>query len=237
MLEKNPLLGGRANFFEADGFRFDMGPSWYLMPDVFEHFFALLGERVSDHLELDRLDPSYRIAFRGEDRSVDMYSDLDRDVPTFERLEPGSGQALRDYLDRAGEQYAIAIDQFMYRNHDSLFDFLDLKTARQGRALHVFENMHAYISRSFHTETVQKILEYQLVFLGSSPYNTPALYNIMSHIDFSMGVFYPRGGIYAIIQALAAIGAKHGAQYRTEAPVAEILTEGGRATGRPAGER
>ena len=231
VLEKNPLLGGRANFFEADGFRFDMGPSWYLMPDVFEHFFALLGERVSDHLELERLDPSYRIAFRGEDSSVDMYSDLDRDEKTFERLEPGSGQALRDYLDRAGEQYAIAIDQFMYRNHDSLFDFLDLKTARQGRALHVFENMHAYISRSFHTETVQKILEYQLVFLGSSPYNTPALYNIMSHIDFSMGVFYPRGGIYAIIEALAAIGAKHGAQYRTEAPVAEILTEGGRATG------
>ena len=231
LLEKNELLGGRANYFEADGFRFDMGPSWYLMPDVFEHFFALLGERVEDHLELERLDPSYRIAFRGTDQVIDMYSDLDRDVPTFERLEPGSGQALRDYLERSKDQYEIAIDQFMYRNHDSFFDFVDRKTARQGRELHVFENMHKYISRSFHTDMVQKILEYQLVFLGSSPYNTPALYNIMSHIDFNMGVFYPRGGIYSIVRALTAIGAEHGVQHRTGVPVAAILSEGGRATG------
>ena len=231
LVEKNPLLGGRANYFEAEGFRFDMGPSWYLMPDVFEHFFALLGERVEDHLELQRLDPSYRIAFRGTDLTVDMFSDLGRDVETFERLEPGSGQALREYLQRSEEQYAIAIDQFMYRNHDSLLDFLDPRTAMQGRALHVFENMHRYISRSFSTDTVQKILEYQLVFLGSSPYNTPALYNIMSHIDFNMGVFYPRGGIYSIVRALEAIGRRNGAEYRTEAPVAAILTEGGRAAG------
>ena len=231
VLEKNALLGGRANYFEADGFRFDMGPSWYLMPDVFEHFFALLGERVEDHLDLQRLDPSYRIAFRGSDLEVDMFSDLDRDVETFERLEPGSGQALRTYLDSSAEQYAIAIDQFMYRNHDSFFDFIDRKTAVQGRQLHVFENMHKYISRSFSTDAVQKILEYQLVFLGSSPYNTPALYNIMSHIDFNMGVFYPRGGIYSIIRALEAIGTKHGVTYRTEVPVAQILTDGGRATG------
>ena len=231
LLEKNPLLGGRANYFEADGFRFDMGPSWYLMPDVFEHFFALLGERVSDHLQLRRLDPSYRIAFRGTDRKVDMYSDLDRDVPTFEALEPGSGQALRDYLERSKAQYEIAVAQFMYRNHDNFLDFIDRKTAMLGRELHVFENMHNYISRSFHTDAVQKILEYQLVFLGSSPYNTPALYNIMSHIDFNMGVFYPQGGIYSIIRALEAIGGQHGVKFRTEAPVAEILTEGGRATG------
>ncbi len=231
LLEKNPLLGGRANYFEADGFRFDMGPSWYLMPDVFEHFFALLGERVSDHLQLTRLDPSYRIVFRGTDRTVDMYSDLSRDVETFERLEPGSGQALREYLERSKEQYGIAVDQFMYRNHDNVLDFFDRKTAMLGRQLHVFENMHKYISRSFHTDAVQKILEYQLVFLGSSPYNTPALYNIMSHIDFNMGVFYPQGGIYSIIRALEAIGGQHGVKFRTEAPVAEILTEGGRATG------
>lgn len=231
LLEKNRLLGGRANYFEADGFRFDMGPSWYLMPDVFEHFFALLGERVEDHLQLTRLDPSYRIAFRGSDLSVDMHSDLSRDVETFERLEPGSGQALRNYLDRAKYQYEIAIEQFMYRNHDSFLDFFDRKTAMQGMRLHVFENMHSYISRSFHTDTVQKILEYQQVFLGSSPYNTPALYNIMSHIDFNLGVFYPQGGIYSVVRALAAIGGQHGVQYRTEAPVAAILTKEGRATG------
>ena len=231
LLEKNALLGGRANYFEADGFRFDMGPSWYLMPDVFEHFFALLGERVEDHLQLTRLDPSYRITFRGTDLEVDMFSDLERDVATFERLEPGSGAALRDYLERSEEQYGVAIEQFMYRNHDSLFDFLNRKTAVQGRQLHVFENMHKYVSRSFSSNAVQKILEYQLVFLGSSPYNTPALYNIMSHIDFNMGVFYPQGGIYSIVRALASIGAQHGVRHRTDAPVAAILSESGRATG------
>ena len=231
VLEKNQLVGGRANYFEADGFRFDMGPSWYLMPDIFEHFFALLGERVEDHLDLIRLDPSYRITFRGTDQVVDMTSDLTRDVPTFERLEPGSGQALRDYLDRAEAQYQVAIDRFMYRNTNGLLDFFDVQTARQARQLHVFENMHDYISRSFTTDAVRKILEYQLVFLGSSPFNTPALYNIMSHIDFNLGVFYPRGGIYSIVQALVRLGQQHGVTHRTEAPVAEILTAGRRATG------
>ena len=231
LLEKNDLLGGRANWFEADGFRFDMGPSWYLMPDVFEHFFALLGERVDDHLDLTRLDPSYRIAFRGTDLTVDMTSDLERDAATFERLEPGAGAALRDYVARAEAQYGIAIESFMYRNRDGLTGFVNRKTALQGRELHVFENMHRYVSRWFSTDTVQKIMEYQLVFLGSSPYTTPALYNIMSHIDFNLGVFYPRGGIYSIVRALAAIGAKHGVEHRTGAPVAQILVEGSRASG------
>lgn len=231
LLEKNPQLGGRASVFEVDGFRFDMGPSWYLMPDVFEHFFALLGERVSDHLELTRLDPSYRITFRGRDLTVDMTSDLERDAATFEGLEPGSGAALRDYVARAEAQYQIAIDNFMYRNRDGLLGFLNRKTAMQGRELHVFESMHRYVSRWFSSDAVQKIMEYQLVFLGSSPYSTPALYNIMSHIDFNLGVFYPKGGIYSIVQALAEIGARHGVRYRTEAPVAQILVEGGRARG------
>ena len=119
----------------------------------------------------------------------------------------------------------------MYRNRDGLAGFLNRKTALQGRELHVFENMHRYVSRWFSTDTVQKIMEYQLVFLGSSPFTTPALYNIMSHIDFNLGVFYPRGGIYSVVRALAAIGAKHGVQHRTGAPVAEILIEGGRASG------
>ena len=208
VLEKNPLVGGRANYFEADGFRFDMGPSWYLMPDVFEHFFALLGERVEDHLELTRLDPSYRIAFRGTDRSRRhvLRPEPGRARPSS-GWSPGSGQALRDYLERAEAQYGIAIDQFMYRNHDNgLLDFFDRKTAMLGRQLHVFENMHSVHQPVVPTDAVQKILEYQLVFLGSSPYNTPALYNIMSHIDFNMGVFYPQGGIYSIIRALEAIG-------------------------------
>jgi len=230
LVEKNANLGGRANFFSAKGFSFDMGPSWYLMPDVFEQFFTLLGENVNDHLTLQRLDPSYRIAFRNTDKVIDMTSDVERDSQTFESLEPGSGNALRTYLDKSKYQYDIAINNFMYKNYDSVLDFLNRQTMVEGRRLHVFEKMHNYVSRYFKTDITQKIMEYQLVFLGSSPYNTPALYNIMSHIDFNMGVFYPKGGIYSIITALENIGRKHGAEYLTSSPAASITTHGGRAT-------
>ena len=230
LVEKNASLGGRANFFSAEGFNFDMGPSWYLMPDVFEHFFKLLGENVNDHLTLQRLDPSYRIAFRGSDKIIDMTSDVRRDSQTFESLETGSGKALQTYLDKSKYQYDIAINYFMYKNYDTILDFINRQTLVEGRRLHVFEKMHNYVSRYFKTDITQKIMEYQLVFLGSSPYNTPALYNIMSHIDFNMGVFYPKGGIYSIITALENIGRKHGAEYLTSSPAASITIKSGRAT-------
>jgi len=230
LVEKNPKLGGRANFFTAKGFSFDMGPSWYLMPDVFERFFTLMGENVNDHLTLQRLDPSYRIAFRNTDKVIDMTSNVERDSQTFETLEAGSGKALRTYLEKSKYQYDIAINYFMYKNYDSVFDFINKETMMEGRRLHVFEKMHNYVSRYFKTDITRKIMEYQLVFLGSSPYDTPALYNIMSHIDFNMGVFYPKGGIYSIITALENIGRKHGVQYLTSSPAASITTQNGLAT-------
>ena len=231
LVEKNQKLGGRANQFDQGGFRFDMGPSWYLMPDVFEHFFTLMGKKVEDYLTLTQLDPSYRIRFRGTDETVDMHSNLEQDIPTFERLEPGSGKQLEAYLDQSKFQYDVAIRNFMYKNYDTVFDFMNRRTATEGRSLHVFEKMHKYVERYFKTELVQKIMEYQLVFLGSSPYNTPALYNIMSHIDFNMGVFYPEGGIYAIIEALVKLGKEYGVVYKTNAPVKEIVIADKQATG------
>lgn len=231
LVEKNETLGGLCNTFSADGFRFDMGPSWYLMPDVFEAFFRLLGENVGDYLDLARLSPSYRVFFKDAGLTVDMHSDLSRDIPTFEKLEPGSGEKLRQYLERSAYQYEIALDGFMYKNYDTVFDFFNRQTATQGRKLEVFSLMHSYVEKFFHTDAVQKIMEYQLVFLGSSPYNTPALYNIMAHIDFNMGVYYPRGGIYRIVEALKAMGEKRGVRFRTGTPVAAIETRHGRATG------
>jgi phytoene desaturase len=229
LLEKNEQVGGVAGQFEAEGFRFDMGPSWYLMPDVFENYFALLGERVEDHLDLVRLDPSYRIFFQGQRRSFDFYSDLERDIPTFESLEPGCGPVLRDYLEKSKYQYEIAIRGFMYKNSDTVFDFLNKQTATEGRELEVFSKMSDYVKKHFKTDEVQKIMQYTLVFLGSSPYNTPALYNIMSHIDFNMGVFYPQNGIHQIPLALQNIGKKLGVEYRTDAAVAQINTKRGPA--------
>jgi phytoene desaturase len=231
LFEKNANLGGVANTFTAEGFTFDMGPSWYLMPDVFENFFSLLGERVEDHLTLHKLGPSYKIFFKGLNKAVELYSDLDRDIPTLEALEPGCGKQLRDYLDRSKYQYEIALDGFVYKNYDSAFDFFNWQTLVQGSRLKVFQKMNKYVEGFFTTDEVQKIMEYQLVFLGSSPYDTPALYNIMSHIDFNMGVYYPMGGISEIPKALSKIARKHGARLHPSSPVSKILTHDGRAVG------
>lgn len=231
VLEKNEQVGGRASQFKANGFTFDAGPSWYLMPDVFEHFFELLGEKVEDHLNLKKLAPSYRIFYKDDNRQVDIYSDLEKDLPTVEALEPGAGEALKRYLDQAGYQYSVAKDRFMYKNYDSVRDFFTREMAVEGRKLSVLTNMDRYVRKYFKTDAMQKIMQYPLVFLGSSPYNTPAIYNIMSHIDFNMGVFYPQGGIYEITKALKAIAEKNGAKFVVNTAVEQITIEQGRAVG------
>jgi phytoene desaturase len=232
VLEKNEMLGGRASTFQADGFTFDMGPSWYLMPDVFQHYFELMGEKVEDYLELQRLTPSYRIFFKDSPAGrIDMFADREKDGETFEKLEPGSSKKFDEYLARAKSNYEISKASFMYKNYDGIFDFLTLRMAIQGSKLSVFSTMNSYVGKFFKTPTMQKIMQYTLVFLGSSPYNTPALYSIMTYIDFGMGVFYPKGGIYKIIEALVKIGKKNGVNYQTNVSVEEILTENGRATG------
>lgn len=231
VVEKNEMLGGRASVFESQGYRFDMGPSWYLMPDVFEHFYKLLGEKVSDNLNLVKLSPSYRIFFKDEDKSIDCYSDLTKDLPTVEKLEPGSAENLKKYLALSEYQYNVAIHNFMYKNYNSWWDFINWRSVIEGSKLSVFQPMHKYVRKFFHSEWMQKIMQYQLVFLGSSPYNTPALYNIMSHIDFNMGVFYPQGGMYEIIKSLERIGVNLGVKYKLNSAVKNIVVEKSKATG------
>jgi phytoene desaturase len=231
VFEKNEQAGGRASVFSAQGYTFDMGPSWYLMPDVFADFFSLLGERIEDHLDLVRLDPSYRVFFSGSGKRVDMSSDVEKVVPIFESIEAGSGAALRAYLRASQEQYDIAKRDFLYRNYDSIFDLINRRTLAEGHKLSVLSTMDRYVRRFFTSEELQKILQYTLVFLGSSPYDTPALYNIMSHIDFNLGVYYPRGGIYRVVQAIRSIAEKHGARFHLEAPVSRIIVEDGIAKG------
>lgn len=231
LLEKNAQLGGRANVFSSDGFRFDMGPSWYLMPDVFEHFFSLLGERIEDHLDLVKLSPSYRIFFAGENRVIDVDADLNKAAALFDTLEPGSGEKLKEYVAQSAYQYDIATREFMYKNYDSLLDFFNKRTMVEGRKLSILSSMDTYVKKYFKSDFVQKIMQYQLVFLGSSPYKTPALYNIMSHIDFNMGVYYPKGGIYSLVEALVKVARSHGAILRTDSEVCRITTVGTQATG------
>ena len=227
VLEKNATLGGRANIFEADGFKFDMGPSWYLAPDLFEHFFNLMGERVEDHLDLVRLSPSYRIFFHKDEKPMDIHSDIAKDGATFEAIEAGSAEKLRAYLKQSEYQYGVATQHFMYKNYDTVFDFFNRRVMTEGQKLSVFSKMHSFVSKFFKTRKLQQVMEYTMVFLGTSPYEAPALYNLMSHMDFNQGVFYPQGGFYELIRALARVAEKNGAVLRTNSPVREIVVENG----------
>ncbi len=231
VLEKNSNFGGRANIFEAQGFKFDMGPSWYLAPDIFKHYFNLLGEKVEDHLELVKLAPSYRIFFKDRAMSVDIQSEIEKDAETFDRIEAGAGDQLRKYLKQSEYQYDIATRFFMYKNYDTIFDFFNRRVMTEGQKLSVFSKMHTFVSKFFKSEELRQIMEYTMVFLGTSPYEAPALYNLMSHMDFNQGVFYPQRGFYELIKALVKIAEKNGATVRANAPVEEIIVKSGKAAG------
>lgn len=230
LLEKHYQIGGRARVFEQGGFRFDMGPSWYLMPDVFEHFFGLFGKKVSDYLTLKQLDPSYRIKF-ADGEEVDFRADIEDTAAIFERWEPGAGEKFRAYISQTEEQYRVALDGFVYKNYDSLLDFVTLKNLRDGRKLDVFRTMEASLKTWFKDERIRKVLAYQLVFLGSSPYSTPALYRLMNHVDFGMGVFYPMGGLHELPQAIWKLCEEHGVRLRLQTEVSRILVEKKKAVG------
>lgn len=231
VLEKNEHAGGRANIFEAKGFRFDMGPSWYLAPDIFEHYFRLLGERVEDHLDLVRLTPSYRIFFQDDPERLDIHSDIELDGRTFDAIEPGSSEKLKKYLAQSAYQYEVATQHFMYKNYNTFFDFFNKRVMTEGQKLSVFSNMHNFVTRYFKTRKLQQVMEYTMVFLGTSPYEAPAIYNLMSHMDLDQGVFYPQGGFYELIKALVRVAEKNGAKVRTNAAVSEILVSNGKASG------
>ena len=231
VVEKNATLGGRANIFEHNGFKFDMGPSWYLAPDIFEHFFNLMGERVEDHLDLKRLSPSYRIFFRNDGQPLDIHSNIDKDAASFDAIEPGAGDKLRAYLKQSEYQYEVATQSFMFKNYDRIWDFFNRRVMTEGQKLSVFSTMDRFVSKFFKTKKLQQVMEYTMVFLGTSPYEAPALYNLMSHMDFNQGVFYPQGGFYELIKALARIAETNGAVLRTNSPVEKIIVSGGKAKG------
>jgi len=233
IIEKNEFEGGRANIFEAEGYTFDMGPSWYLMPDVFKHYYDLLDEDINKHLNLVKLGPSYRVFFADDKEYpiLDIYSDINKDLPTLEKLEPGVGPKLKEYLKRSGKQYEIAKHGFMYRNYNSILDFFTWDIMKEGRHMNPLQTMEKYLNSWFKDDRLKKILEYTLVFLGSAPSKTPALYNIMNYIDFEMGVFYPKGGIYTIIQSLVSLNKTHGSTIRTNTSVQKINIDNGTATG------
>ncbi|MFB6152976.1 MAG: phytoene desaturase family protein [Halodesulfurarchaeum sp.] len=226
VLEKNGQLGGRASVLDRAGFRFDMGPSWYLMPDVFERFFAHFGKEPTDYYALRHLDPHYRIYWKDGDR-LDVTADLDATKAAFESYETGAGEALERYLDRSEETYEVGMEQFVYEDRPRFRDYLDWDVAKSARGLGLLGTMRDHVSTYFDHEKLRQVVQYSLVFLGGSPTNTPALYNLMSHVDFNLGVHYPEGGIGAVVDGVVALARELGVEFRTDAEVTRIAGERG----------
>jgi len=230
VLEKQAQPGGVAGRLEQQGFSFDLGPSWYLMPEVFERYFAQFGRSPADFFELIKLDPSYKVFF-GPGDSIEITPDLEQTCALFESLEPGGGAKLREYLRLAKYKYDLALGEFLYRDYCSIFDFFQKKILLEGPRLHIFQKLDAYARRFFASDRARKLLEYNIVFLGCSPFKSPALYSIMSHVDMTLGVYYPRGGIYQLAKALEQIAREQGAAFRYGTTASQIAVDGRLARG------
>lgn len=229
LLEQNGALGGRVGSVERDGFRFDTGASWYLMPEVFEHFFALLGTSVEAELELTTLDPSYRVFFEGYAEPIDVRPDRAHNRALFEALEPGAGRRFDDYLRSADETYDIALRRFLYTSFDSPTSLLAGDVVRRGPRLGrlLTRSLERHVAARFADHRLRQVLGYPAVFLGSSPSRAPSMYHLMSRMDLGDGVLYPQGGFTRLIEVIAALAERHGARLHTDAPVTGILTESG----------
>ena len=230
VVEQNEQLGGRASTLTCDGFRFDMGPSWYLMPDVFERFFDHFGKKPDDYYTLTHLDPHYRIFFKnGDDESdvVDVTGDRADMKALFESYEPGAGDALERYLAQAEETYDVGMEHFVYTDRPRFRDYIDLDVFRNARGLGLLGSMQDHVEKYVDHPKLQQILQYSLVFLGGAPSNTPALYNLMSHVDFNLGVHYPEGGMAAVVDALVSLGTELGVTFHTGHEVTAIEGEHG----------
>ena len=232
VVERLDSLGGRSGEEAVDGFRFDTGPSWYLMPDAFDHFFALFGKLTEDMLDLVELQPAYRLFPEGHE-PIDVHSGRNNAEALFESTEPGAGAALHDYLDSAAETYDMALERFLYTNFDSLAGFVDKRMLPRYGDLAKFLTvpLDRFVAKRFKDTRLRQMLTYPAVFLSSHPRRTPSMYHLMSHTDLVQGVQYPQGGFTAVVDALHTLAVEHGAQVRLGAEVAAITYDGRDATG------
>lgn len=228
ILEKNDQAGGRARVWKKDGFTFDMGPSWYWMPDVFEQFFHQFGKTTADFYDLKRLDPSYRIYYEGKEK-IDVPASVDKLVDIFERKEKGSGKKLRKFLDEAEYKYKTAMSDYVNRISDKVTEFFDFKLIGKSFQLHLLQSLRKDVRSKFTHPHLVSMLEFPSLFLGSTPDNTPAMYTMMNYADIVLGTWYPMGGMNQIVQAMVKIAKDNGAKIILNQAVTRIEIKKDRA--------
>ena len=223
VLEKHNMPGGRARKFTTQGFTFDMGPSWYWMPDVFERFFNSFGKKVSDYYQLHRLDPSYRVYYK--ENFLDVPANYETLKNVFENIEPGSAKQLDKFLEEAAYKYNAGINKLVYKPGQSLSEFLDIDLIRGIFRLDVFNSIKAHVSKYFRNPLIQQLMEFPVLFLGALPEKIPALYSLMNYADIKSGTWYPEGGMYSIVNAMYNLAVELGVQFFFEHNVNRISIE------------
>lgn len=230
LFEKNKELGGRGRVWEKGGYRFDMGPSWYMMPEIFDKFMDKMGKRLIDYYDLLRLPVHYRVFFDGG-RKYDIRKKKNKNAELFERTERGAGKKLEEYLDSAREVYEKSMEELVYMDYDDWRSMLKPELIPYLVKFNFFETFHNYVAKFFKNKDLQKIIEFTTVFLGGSPYNTPAFYRLISHTDFNLGIWYPKGGMGKIFEMLEKVAREEGVKIHSSAEVEEIMVDDGRAVG------
>jgi len=234
VLEKNSQPGGRACQWKKDGFTFDMGPTWYWMPDIFENFFADFGKKTSDYYSLQRLDPSYRVYF-GEMDFVDMPVGTEKIASLFESLEKGSGKNLEKFLRIAKKTYEATVNEMVHIPGNSPLELISKDTISN---LGLFMmSVRKQVRSLFHHPRIQNILEFPVLFLGAKPGKIPAFYNFMNYADLELGTWVPSGGMYSVVNAMHELATELGVKFRLNCKVDKINTEGNQASVIAAGEK
>ena len=227
VVEKQATPGGRARQLIQDGFMFDIGPSWYWMPDVFERFFNEFQKKVSDYYSLDRLDPSYRIYWQDGEMNVPAnYNELKN---LFESIEQGSGVQLDKFLAEANYKYQVGINKLVHKPGQSITEFLDWDVIKGVFKLDVFTNMKKHVGKYFKNPKLQQLMEFPVLFLGALPQNTPALYSLMNYADIKLGTWYPQGGMYKIVEGMYSLANELGVKFEFNSDVQQIDVIDGKA--------
>ena len=228
VFEKNSTVGGRARRLEKEGFIFDIGPTWYWMPDVFERFFADFGRKPSDYYTLNKLDPGYQVYF-GENDSVNISGNLEEIYSLFEKEEAGSSKHLKQFLKSAKDNYATAIEDLVYKPGVSPIELVTPTTIT--RVSQFFSTIRKQVRKNIKSKKLIQILEFPVLFLGAKPSNTPAFYNFMNYADFGLGTWHPEGGMYSVVEGMKTLAEELGVSFTTSANVEKIHVNNGKVSG------
>ncbi|WP_188051158.1 NAD(P)/FAD-dependent oxidoreductase [Flavobacterium sp. GP15] len=218
--EKNSSIGGRARQLKREGFTFDMGPSWYWMPDVFDRFFADFGKKTSDYYELIKLSPAYRVYY-GIDDFITIADNLEEIVASFEAIEKGSGTQLKKFMAEAKSNYDIAIKELVYRPGVSPLELITPETAM--KVGQFFSNISKDVRKKFKNKRLIQILEFPVLFLGAKPSDTPSFYSFMNYADFGLGTWHPKTGMFDVVRAMESLATELGVQFVTNANIEKII--------------